>query len=125
MSFPAKNLKVLGNNFCSHHQGNNFCSPQPFLLNSRCLTRIKEFKMPKKAKSVKKLEKIATLQSDTDDDDEDFKNLRKKKGRKIVISDSSDDDEVTLFTSPKASTSKGKIHFICSLDRCTRYSQKV
>ena len=80
--------------------------------------------MPKKAKRVKKLEKIATFQSDTDDDDEDFKNLRKKKGHKIAISDSSDDDEVTLFTSPKASTSKGKIHFICSLDRCTRYSQK-
>ena len=75
--------------------------------------------MPKKAKSAKKLGKIV-VQSDTDDDD--FKKPRKKKGRKIAISDSSDDevDEVTFSALPK---SKGKIHLICCLDNCSRYSQ--
>ena len=63
--------------------------------------------MPKKAK---KTQKIAVL-SDSDDE-EDFKNPRKK-GHKYAISDSDDDD----LSSPKPSTSKGKI---CTLivDHC-------
>ena len=64
--------------------------------------------MPKKAKSAKKVEKIAVL-SDSDGDDDDFKRLKKKKGHKIAISDSSDDDDDGSATS-KSSTSQGKIH---------------
>ena len=59
--------------------------------------------MPKKAKKEKKIDKIA-FDSDSDDND-DFKNPKKKKGRKIAISDSSDDDV------PRASTSNGKTCF--------------
>ena len=57
--------------------------------------------MPKKAK---KTPKIAFL-SDSDDEDDDFKNP-KKKGPKFALSES--DSEVD-FSSPKPSTSKGKI----------------
>ena len=63
--------------------------------------------MPKKAKKNAKIAK----KSDSDDDD-DFK-IPKKKGHKIAIIDSDEDD----FSSPKPSTSKGKIivlkHKIC------------
>ena len=58
--------------------------------------------MPKKAK---KTPKIAIL-SDSDDDEDDFKITKKKKGHKVALSDS--DDEVD-FSSPKPSTSRGKI----------------
>ena len=56
--------------------------------------------MPKKAK---KTPKIAVL-SDSDDEEDDFK-VPKKKGHKFAISDSDDD----VFSSPKPTTSKGKI----------------
>ena len=64
--------------------------------------------MPKKAK---KTPKIAVL-SDSDDDKDDFKNL-KKKGQKFALSDSDDDD----LSSPKPSTSKGKIFGVLQLFR--------
>ena len=61
--------------------------------------------MPKKAN---KTPKIAIL-SDSDDED-DFKKP-KKKGHKIAISESDDDDDFSL-SSPKPSTSKGKINLL-------------
>ena len=60
--------------------------------------------MPKKAK---KTQKIAIL-SDSDQDKDDFKRP-KKKGHKFAISESDDDD---YFSSPKPSTSKGKIRIV-------------
>ena len=62
--------------------------------------------MPKKKRKV---EKIA-IESDSDDSD-DFK-IPKKKGHKVALSDSDDDN----FSSPKPSTSKGKIHLLSKSD---------
>ena len=66
--------------------------------------------MPKK---TKKTPKIAVLSdSDNEGDEVDFKKPRKK-GHKVALSDSDDDN----ISSPKPSTSKGKIivlkHKIC------------
>ena len=65
--------------------------------------------MPKK---TKKTLKIAVLSdSDNEDDEVDFKKPRKK-GHKVALSDSDDDN----FSSPKPSTSKGKIHLLSKSD---------